>query len=95
LRAFVELVPFSMALVASHGCTLLKLLHHGITVILRRLDFALHVLRDVHLFLITLAFAHQACQPLSEPFHLLLKLIILLAYEGITCFYKNILITRW
>jgi hypothetical protein len=37
LRAFVELVPFSMTLVASHGCTLLKLLHHGITVILRRL----------------------------------------------------------
>jgi hypothetical protein len=29
LRAFVELVPFSMTLVASHGCTLLKLLHHG------------------------------------------------------------------
>jgi hypothetical protein len=62
---------------------------------LRRLDFALHVLRDVHLFLIVLAFAHQACQPLSEPFHFLLKLIILLAYEGITCFYNNILIARW
>jgi hypothetical protein len=42
LRAFVELVPFSMTLVASHGCTLLKLLHHGITVSLRRLDFATH-----------------------------------------------------
>jgi hypothetical protein len=42
LRAFVELVPFSVTLVASHGCTLLKLLHHGIMVILRRLDFALH-----------------------------------------------------
>jgi hypothetical protein len=27
-------------------------------VILRRLDFALHVLRDVHLFLIFLALAH-------------------------------------
>jgi hypothetical protein len=51
LREFVELVPFSMPLVASHGCTLLKLHHHGITVILRRLDFALHALRDVHLFL--------------------------------------------
>jgi hypothetical protein len=24
-------VPFSMTLVASHGCTLLKLLHHGIS----------------------------------------------------------------
>jgi hypothetical protein len=95
LRAFVELVPFSMTLVASHGCTLLKLLHHGITVILRTLDFALHVLRDVHLFLVILALAHQVCQPLSKPFHFLLKLIILLAYEGITCFYNNILISRW
>jgi hypothetical protein len=27
---------------------------------LRRLDFALHVLRDVHLFLIVLSLAHQA-----------------------------------
>jgi hypothetical protein len=53
---------------------------------LRRLDFALHVLRDVRLFLIVLALAHQACQPLSEPFHFLLKLIIFLAYERITCF---------
>jgi hypothetical protein len=25
----------------------------------------------------------------------LLKLIILLAHEGITCFYNNILIARW
>jgi hypothetical protein len=31
LRAFVELVSISMTLVASHGCTLLKLLHHGIS----------------------------------------------------------------
>jgi hypothetical protein len=95
LRAFVKLVPFSMTLVESHGCTLLKLLHHGITVILRRLDVALHDLRDVHLFLIVLALAYQACQPLSEPFHFLLKLIIILAYETITCFYNNILIARW
>jgi hypothetical protein len=29
LRVFVQLVPFSMTLVASHGCTLLKLFHHG------------------------------------------------------------------
>jgi hypothetical protein len=79
LRAFVELVPFSMTLVTTHGCTLLKLLHHGITVILRRLDVALHVLRDVHLFLIVLALAHQANQLLSEPFHFLLELIILIA----------------
>jgi hypothetical protein len=64
-------------------------------VILRRLDFALYVLRDVHLFLIALALAHQACQPLSEPFHFLLKLIILLSYEGITCLYNNIIIARW
>jgi hypothetical protein len=33
---------------------------------LRRLDLALHVLRDVHLFFIVLALAHQVCQPLSE-----------------------------
>jgi hypothetical protein len=45
-------------------------------VILRRLDFALHVLRYVHLFVIVLALAHQVCQSLSEPFHFLLKLII-------------------
>jgi hypothetical protein len=61
---------------------------------LRRLDFTLHVLRDVHLFLITLALAHQACQHLSEPFHFLLELIIFLAYERIICFYNNILIAR-
>jgi hypothetical protein len=52
-------------------------------------------LRDVHFFLVVLAFAYQACQPLSEPFHFLLKLIIILAYERITCFYFNILIARW
>jgi hypothetical protein len=62
---------------------------------LRRLDVPLHVLTDVHLFLIVLALAHEACQPLSEPFHFLIKLIFLLAYEGITCFYNNILIARW
>jgi hypothetical protein len=62
---------------------------------LRRLDFALHVLRDVHLFLIVLAFVHQVCQPLSEPFHFLLELIIFLSYEIITCFYNNILMARW
>jgi hypothetical protein len=62
---------------------------------LRRLDFALYVLRDVHLFLIILALAHQACQPLSKSFHFLLELIIFLAYETITCFYNNILIARW
>jgi hypothetical protein len=62
---------------------------------MRRLDFALHVLRDVHLFLIVLALAHQACQPLLETFHLLLELIIFLFYEIITCLYNNILIARW
>jgi hypothetical protein len=62
---------------------------------LRRLDFALHVLRDVHLFFIVLALAYQACQPLSEPFHFLLELIIFLAYETITFFYNTILIARW
>jgi hypothetical protein len=95
LRAFLELVPFSMTLVASHGCTLLKLLHHRLMVILRRLDLSLHVLRNVHLFLIVLALAHQICQPLSKPFHFLLKLIILLAYETITCLFNNILNARW
>jgi hypothetical protein len=30
-------------------------------VILRRLEFAFHVLRDVHLFLIILALTHQPC----------------------------------
>jgi hypothetical protein len=39
---------------------------------LRRLDFALHVLRYVHLFLIVLALPHQASQPLSGPFNFLL-----------------------
>jgi hypothetical protein len=62
---------------------------------LRRLDFALHVLRDFHLFLIVLALAHQACQPLLEPLHFLFELIIFLAYETITCLYNNILIARW
>jgi hypothetical protein len=62
---------------------------------LRMLDFALHVLRDVHLFLFVLALAHQVCQPFSEPFHFLPELIIFLAYETITCFYNNILIARW
>jgi hypothetical protein len=52
-------------------------------------------LRDVHLFLIVLAHAHQARQHLSEPFHFLLELIVLLAYEGNTCLYNNILIARW
>jgi hypothetical protein len=61
---------------------------------LRMLEVALHVLRGVHLFLIVLALAHQACQPLSEPFHFLLELIIFIAYETITCFYNNILIAR-
>jgi hypothetical protein len=62
---------------------------------LRKLDFALYVLRDVHMFLIVLTLAHQACQPLSEPFCFFLELIIFLAYETITFFYNNILIARW
>jgi hypothetical protein len=64
-------------------------------VIMRRLDFAIYVLREFHLSLIVHALAHQACQALSEPFHFLLELIIFLAYETITCFYNNILIARW
>jgi hypothetical protein len=62
---------------------------------LRRLDFALHVLRDVPLFFIVPTLAHQACQPLSELFHFLLELIIFPSYETITFFYNNILIARW
>jgi hypothetical protein len=62
---------------------------------LRRLDFALHVLRDVHLFSIVLSLAHQVCQPLSEPFHFSLELIIFFAYEIITCLYNNILMAIW
>jgi hypothetical protein len=62
---------------------------------LRRLDLALHVLRDVNLFFIVLALSHQACQPLSEPFHFSLELMIFLAYKIVTCFYNNILIARW
>jgi hypothetical protein len=62
---------------------------------LGRLDLALHVLRDVHLFFIVLALSHQVCQPLSEPFHFLLELIIFLAYETITFLYNNIHIARW
>ena len=44
LRALVGLVAFMMALRASHGGLLLKLLHHVFTVILRRLDIALYAL---------------------------------------------------
>ena len=42
LRTLVELVAFFVSLRASHGGPLLKLLHHVFTVILRRLDIALH-----------------------------------------------------
>jgi hypothetical protein len=62
---------------------------------LRRLDVVLHVLRDIHLFLIVLALSHQASQLLSGLFQFLLELIILLSYEIITYFYNNILIAMW
>jgi hypothetical protein len=39
------------------------------------------IFRTDNLFFIILALAHQACQPLSEPFHFLLELNIFLAYE--------------
>ena len=42
LRTLVGLVAFFVALRASHGGPLLKLLHHVLTVILRRLNIALH-----------------------------------------------------
>jgi len=72
LRTLVGLVAFFVALRASHGGPLLKLLHHVFTVILRRLDIALYV------------FALQSIQVLHEPFHFLLELIILLSNEIIT-----------
>ena len=43
-RALIGLVAFLMALRASHGGPLLKLLHHVITVILRRLEIAFYAL---------------------------------------------------
>ena len=72
LRILVGLVAFLVALGANHDGPLLKLLHHVFTIILRRLDFALH------------AFALQSIQVLHEPFHFLLELIILLGNEIIT-----------
>ena len=69
LRAFVGLVAFVMALLASHDGPLLKLLHHIFTVILRWLDNAL---------------ALQSCQVLHEPFNFLLELIILLCNVIVT-----------
>ena len=66
LRALVELVAFFVAIGASHGGPLFKLLHHVFTIILRRLDIALY------------AFALQSIQVLHEPFHFLLELIIFL-----------------
>ena len=44
LRTLVGLAAFFMALRASHGGPLLKLLHHVFTVILGRLDIALYAL---------------------------------------------------
>ena len=85
LRALVGLVAFLMALWASHGGPLLKVLHHVFTIILRMLDIALYIL-----FL-------QSCQVLHEPSYFLLELIILLSNEIITCFYnilKAFLIAR-
>src|SRR6185503_1490588 len=72
LRTLVGLVAFFVALGASHGGPLLKLLHHVFTVILRRLDITLY------------AFALQSIQVLHEPFHFFLELIILLGNEIIT-----------
>jgi len=63
LRALIGLVAFLIALEACHSCSLLKLLYHVLTVILRRLDnaFGAHVL--------------QSCHVPHEPFHFLLELI--------------------
>ena len=44
LMALIRFVTFLMALKASHGGPLLKLLDHVITVILRRLDIAFYAL---------------------------------------------------
>ena len=72
LRTLVGLVAFFVALRASHGGPLLKLLHHVFMVILRRLDIALNAL-DL-----------QSSQVLREPLYLLLELIIFLGNEVIT-----------
>ena len=69
LRALVGLVAFLMALEACHGGSLLKLLHHVFTVILRSLDNALALI---------------SCQVLHEPFQFLFELNILLSNEIIT-----------
>jgi hypothetical protein len=69
LRTLVGLVAFLMALEACHGSSILKLLHHVVSVILRRLYNAL---------------ALQSCQVPHEPFYFLLELIILLGNEIIT-----------
>ena len=41
LRELVGLVAFLMALEVCHGCSLLKLVHHVLTIVFRRLDNAL------------------------------------------------------
>jgi hypothetical protein len=69
LRTLVGLVAFMMTLETCHGFSLLKLLHHVLTVNLRRLDNAL---------------ALQSCKVPHEPFYFLLELIILLDSEIIT-----------
>ena len=69
LRALIGLVAFLIALEAYHGCSLLKLVHRILTVILRRLDNTL---------------ALQSCQVLHEPFYFLLELTIFLDKEIIT-----------
>ena len=72
LMTFFGLVAFFVALRASHGGPLLKLIHHVLTVILRRLDITL------------CAFALQSIQVLHESFNFLLELVILLGNEIIT-----------
>ena len=66
LKALEVLVAFLMALETRHGCSLLKLVHHVIIVILRRLVFS---------------FALQSHQVLHIPIHFFLELIILLGNE--------------
>src|SRR6185437_14319890 len=74
LLALVGLVAFFATLEASHGFSLLKLLHARGGVILRRLDLLLSVL------------SFEPPQVRHKPFYLLFKLIIFLSNEIITSF---------
>jgi hypothetical protein len=89
LRAFVELVPFCALL---HDTCSKSRLHpsqasspwnHSY---LEKVGLCSSCLERCPLVPHCSCSCPSACQPLSEPFHFLLELIIFLAYETITCF---------